>query len=486
MFGSGHTYFADSPVVIDISGLYWGETVTSPFTIVRVEVVPVETSGAEAQLTEMFQNSYAPFYDDALGYINGADIWHITDSNNVTYSALVVTSYSRKGRYGWLENDVYRSMLNNHSVEKIKDIETRVYHRLVELDSSQARCDKLLELCSAAYCVDEETTAIGDFRADTGGQDSISFDISSALRAIWSDYGFGGEVTAAETAINSSYEQQVYRPYRQYSLRIYTEYLDSTDGEFNTTQCEDENGNTLIPGGQSLIGGLTEWERYIITDRANADVSHLEHTGIRNGDASTKPTSSPERVGKTSITSWVDVQEGFTRTIFYPATYNNGQGQIDDVACSASGWTGHAPQVLRDTTQEYVDFLFVNRRGAVETCSGLMKEAMNIDVSTTQYARVERPKFSPSRSLMAVGTDGRRSWSMSSGYVTREWAEWWTMEFLGGKRKQWWMKYKGPGMSAATFVPVVVKPAKSSTGIYDRSKQSMPHVDFTVTLALEG
>jgi hypothetical protein len=67
---------------------------------------------------------------------------------------------------------------------------------------------------------------------------------------------------------------------------------------------------------------------------------------------------------------------------------------------------------------------------------------------------------------------------MSSGYVTREWAEWWAKEFL--KAHQWWMLYEG------SYVPVVVKEAKKSNGIYDRSKQQMPHIDFTVTLALEG
>jgi len=35
-------------------------------------------------------------------------------------------------------------------------------------------------------------------------------------------------------------------------------------------------------------------------------------------------------------------------------------------------------------------------------------------------------------------------------------------------------------------VPVIVEPSKKSITIYDRSKQQMPHVDFTVTLALEG
>ena len=133
--------------------------------------------------------------------------------------------------------------------------------------------------------------------------------------------------------------------------------------------------------------------------------------------------------------------------------------------------------MLRDT-QAYTDFLFVNRRGAVETCSGQMLEAMGIEVETTQYTRVERPTFKPSYSLLSVTKGGRRSWSMSSGRQTREWAEWWTLEFLMAKR--WWIKYKG------SFVPVTVQPAKKKTDIYDRSRQQMPHVDFTVTLALEG
>lgn len=67
---------------------------------------------------------------------------------------------------------------------------------------------------------------------------------------------------------------------------------------------------------------------------------------------------------------------------------------------------------------------------------------------------------------------------MSSGLQTREWAEWWTVEFL--MARQWWMQYQGK------FVPVVVAPAKKQTNIYDRAKQQMASVEFTVTLAMEG
>lgn len=349
MFGSGHTYFAGSPVVITISGLEWGETVTSPFTIVRVYV-----------------------------YYNG-----------------------RK---------------------------------------------------------------VGEFKEDTGGQTSATFDISTALRAIWSDYDFdSNEVSAANSRTSVS------RGYRSYSLEVLTEYLDSSDGEFTQTS------SGTFTGGQCALGGFTEWERSIIPNDEDADVSYREYENLRNGDASTKPTESPERVGKNSITSWVDVSNSGTTCYYYAANAT----PAADIASE------HAPLVLRDS-QEYVDFLFLNRRGAIETCSGTTKEAMQIDVDMKQYSRVERPTFRPSRSLMAIGSDGRRSWQMSSGFVTREWAEWWAMEFLGGKRKRHWMKYKGPGQATAAYVPVIVEPSKKSISIYDKSKQQLPHVDFTVTLALEG
>lgn len=355
MFGSNRTYFADSPVVITISGLAWPSS--SPFTIVRLEVI---------------------------------------------YDGLTV----------------------------------------------------------------------GEFRADTAGQTSISFDISSALRALWSDYDFSDELAKGNMMLSSLIALTSTRLMRSYSLCVHTEYI-SSDGVFTETTCEDSSHNTVIPGGYCLLGGFTEMERSVITNPAEyADVSHLNQTNLRYGDASTKPTTTPERIGRTSITSWVDVAPGQTVSKFYPYSANPGQDSADP----------HAPMVLRDSSL-YVDFLFVNRRGAVETCSGQTMEAMGISVDTQQYAHVERPSFTPSRSLTAISRGGRRSWNMSSGLQTRDWAEWWAMEFL--KARRWWMRYP-IGKAYGTYVPVIVTPANSLTPIYDRSKQQMPSVDFTVTMALEG
>lgn len=315
---------------------------------------------------------------------------------------------------------------------------------------------------------DSEDNIIGDFHADTGGQAEISFDIQSALRALWADYDFTDEVTKAEAAIKAtSVDGQSYtRDYRSYSIELYTEYLDSNDNEMNTSQC-DLSSNEDGSSGKCMIGALTEWERYNVSAKEEADASSWEHTGLRNGDASTKPTSSPERVGQNSITSWVDVNnDGTTSVFFHPKAQ-----------AAADSETEHSPLVLRDS-QDYQDFIFVNRRGAVETCSALTKESMDISIDVDSYNRIERPSFIPSRSLFSVATGGRRSWEMSSGYTDRAWAEWWVQEFLMAQRH--WMRIDDK------FVPVIVEPSKKNIGIYDKAKQDMPHVDFTVTLALEG
>ena len=304
---------------------------------------------------------------------------------------------------------------------------------------------------------------VGDFHADTGGQTAISFDIESALQSIWADYDFASEVSNATAALTatSGEGQSATREYRRYSIQLSTEYLDSHDNEFTSTESQ------TFDGGSCMIGALTEWERYNIANKENADASHLEGTNLRNGDASTKPTSSLERVGRLSITSWVDLGDAGTTSTFFPPT----------ASPTADDKTQHAPLVLRDTI-DYQDFLFVNRRGAVETASALMKEALDISAEAKRYNRVERPTFKPSRSLLSIPSGGRRSWEMSSGYVSREWAEWWTEEFLHGQRH--WM------LLDKMYVPVIVEPAKKSVSIYDRSKQQLAHVDFTVTLALEG
>lgn len=313
------------------------------------------------------------------------------------------------------------------------------------------------------FIKDSNGKLIGDFHADTGGQTEISFDIESALRALWADYDFADEVKMANAALTATSVagQSFLRKYRTYSMDVQLEWLDATDNE------PDNTGLSNIGGGRCMIGSLTEWERYNIGAKENADASHWEHSNPRNGDASTKPRTTPERVGEDSITSWVDVSNEGTTSVFYPAK----------APVSADSTGAHAPIVLRDS-QPYQDFIFVNRRGAVETASALCLDSMDIDIDVDTYNRIERPSFQPTRSIFTLASGGRRSWAMSSGFVTRDWAAWFTQDFLQAQRV--WMLLDGK------YVPVTINPSKKSIDIYDKTKQQMAHVDFTVTLALEG
>ena len=67
---------------------------------------------------------------------------------------------------------------------------------------------------------------------------------------------------------------------------------------------------------------------------------------------------------------------------------------------------------------------------------------------------------------------------MSSGTVSRAWADWWVTEFLMAKK--YWMFYDG------RWLPVTVTPVDDETLVYDRSEQRLPHVDFEVEIAVEG
>ena len=312
---------------------------------------------------------------------------------------------------------------------------------------------------------------VGEFHGDTGGQSEISFDISSALRDIWSGYDFAGEVAIADSGGGTA----PLRAYRSYSLMVYTEYMSSDDGGVFT-----QTGFGPFDGGRCAVGAMTGRERAEVTDTTQADLSWFEATNLRNGDASTKPRETPERVGSSSMTSWTDISNRGTQTLFF---------QWDD-PCQGDSRDPHAPIVLRDT-MEYTDFLFVNRRGAVETCSAPVKEAMSFEAERKLYSRVGRPSFIPGRTVTAVGGTPRRSWKMSSGHQTREWADWWAAEFLASRHHWMLCEYRekdsgGNWSTVRKYVPVIVEPAKKSQTVYDRSKQQYQSVEFTVTLALEG
>ena len=295
----------------------------------------------------------------------------------------------------------------------------------------------------------QSNTAMYPFTAEVGSEASLSFDISSALRAAMSKYDFASEVAAANAAIGGT-QGTVQRSAASFTLSAYTKYM--LDGILYT-------GSTITNnGGTAVLGEWDELERYL---------GNTQPLGGSPVVATAKPTADVERVGADSVITTLVNDTGTTEMKFRNAS-----------AESAAAFTRQGRTVLRDSEQEYVDFIFVNKRGAVEAVSALTRESLTYKVKTTEKTLVTGPTFVPSRSTTAYAEPTRGTFKLSSGWQTREWLAWWATDFLRARR--WWMRIGG------RFLPVTVKPDKESVEIYDRAKQEIHSVDFTATLALEG
>lgn len=287
------------------------------------------------------------------------------------------------------------------------------------------------------------------FTAEVGSEDTLKFDISSALRAAMSQYDFAEELSAGNAAIGGT-QGTVQRSAASFTLNAYTKYM--LDGILYT-------GTRMSnSGGKAVLGEWSEVERYLGATQS------LSGSPVA---ATTKPTADVERVGADSVITSVIIANGTTETIFKNAS-----------AEASDAFTLQGRTVLRDSNQNYIDFLFVNSRGAVEGVSALMRESHNYNTKTTEQTLITGPDFAPTRSTTAYADASRSHWPMSSGWQTREWLAWWATDFLRARR--WWMRIGG------RFLPVTVKPDKESVEIYNRQKQEAHSVDFTVTLALEG
>lgn len=123
-------------------------------------------------------------------------------------------------------------------------------------------------------------------------------------------------------------------------------------------------------------------------------------------------------------------------------------------------------------------FFFINSFGMLETASAVCYESKQKELSTTEYNRVQEPGFRPSSFHSADVTSKPDTWAMSTGFISREWAEWWTTEFL--KSKKHWLR-----LSDGTILPVSIKPNNKYT-LYNKATADMNSIGFTVISNIEG
>ena len=130
------------------------------------------------------------------------------------------------------------------------------------------------------------------------------------------------------------------------------------------------------------------------------------------------------------------------------------------------------------TNTHGVHFLrFINGFGAVENISVRSKDKLSYEVSGETHSLVQGATTRPTDRRYATKSQPVGVYELSSGYVPKKWAEWFVQELLTSPRV--WIQLGGK------WVPALIE-AEDDCVIYDRTKPEMPHVDFTLRLAIDG
>lgn len=175
-----------------------------------------------------------------------------------------------------------------------------------------------------------------------------------------------------------------------------------------------------------------------------------------------------ERVGARS-----DILSHYSLEYQYLSVNHLSDGEL--AVYSSRGGTKYG--YYRTNTQGVHFLRFINGFGAVENISVRSKDKLSYEVSGETHSLVQEASVRPADRRYAVKSQPVGVYELSSGYVPQRWAEWYIQELFTSPRV--WIQLGGK------WVPALIE-AEDDCVIYDRTKPEMPHVDFTLRLAIDG
>lgn len=282
--------------------------------------------------------------------------------------------------------------------------------------------------------------------AKAKNNETAYFDVSSALRSVASKFEYEYQLG-----------DRVY-PYLTYTLKAYDEYM--LDGILHERVGEREYGTRLY----ALMGEFTEIERYLANATKNVQkFSRKPPIGeICSEDELLlypTPLASPALLGNV-------IESG---QIVKPQSLDGLSG--------LHTFNGHSVYVIPPTSDR-IQFQFVNRLGVVESISACTKESLSYERTTETDTVFVANKFHPSRRIYSRKGPNIQSYSLSSGSLNLDWADWWVNEFLGCEKGSW-VKFDG------IWLPCEVIPEETTT-VYDKANGNLCSIDFKVRLTLSG
>ena len=193
--------------------------------------------------------------------------------------------------------------------------------------------------------------------------------------------------------------------------------------------------------------------------------------------------SGTAKIGETVIGSGSCVMENLTLD-YLPVPMNGSvEGKFSLTGSLSDSFNGKKYSLsllsghYRTNTQGVQFLRFINGFGAVENIAVRSKDKLSYEVSGDTHSLVQGIETRPTDRRYATKTQPVGVYELSSGYVPQKWAEWFVQELLTSPRV--WILLGGK------WVPALIE-AEDDCVIYDRTKPEMPHVDFTLRLAIDG
>lgn len=281
----------------------------------------------------------------------------------------------------------------------------------------------------------DEKDSVYYFHVDASEPVDLSVDISSALRGAMKGWYPDAESlnVSSDSAFDCTY------PYATFSVYMWEKYM------HEGVIVDDEQNKTSRVGAHAYYGGLSGYELMTIKEHA---------ANFTQGMFFTRKPKYGELHATGDISTSSVLDAGVVRT--------------------------HGEVLLEGDFEkgELQQFLFVNSLGVLETVSAFSRESLAYGIESETKNLASAPSYFAKPNRTTHKTGGRGKLAMSSGFVTRDWADWWTTEFLMAKK--YWMLYDG------CWLPVTVTPADDESTVYNKAEQRIPHVDFDVEIAVEG
>lgn len=249
-------------------------------------------------------------------------------------------------------------------------------------------------------------------------------------------------------------------------------------------------GSTIVSEWYNvLMGSLTEYERITML---NSDTSGIIGYGRiltrkPEGEMVAKGTDLyVPAVSTVSESIGFDIVQGsvikthheYTGGINVPASLKIATDALEFgmLRVNTSFETGKLKHVVEENSSMR-HFLFLNGFGLIESVTAIVRESLNYNIDSEQFIIPGEINFKGYTRVISYSQTPKIELGMSSGYVNRQWAEWWINEFVPTQKA--WMLLDGE------YIPIAIIPEESNK-LFDRSKPDMMSVQFKVQYSFSG